>query len=276
MKKFSRRALLTAAPLLTGAALIPQTIGGRVAYPRREPEIINFYTKARAPLDVSSNRLIDVMQSYVDDYLGPVWGVAAKLNWSNQAQPGVFNVVFVDSHQNDVAGALAYHEATNHSDTPPDALVDVEASLENDGTVGISVTHELAEMLVNPGVNNWASPDAWEDQVDANTPATNAQLYALEVCDPVESTNFKIEGVSVSNFVFPAYFEPWRDRGPVDFLGAISKPRQIADGGYQIVRDHEKVTQLTDDGPDGPDEPYRCWRFRKLWNHLRAQGYLVR
>jgi hypothetical protein len=277
MKKFTRRALFTAAaPAIAAAAFIPSSLGGSRPGARRPTEIINFYSTAKAPLDIKPDQLIDVMQTYVDQYLGPVWGVSAKLNWSNKAQDGAWNCVFVDSHQNDVADAIAYHEMNNSANAPPpDALVDIEKALEVDGSVAGAVTHELAEMLVDPGCSYWASPIGFNSQPDKSTPAANSQLYAFEVCDPVQDAHFKIDGVIVSDFVFPAYFEPWRDNGPIDYMGVLSRPGEIADGGYQIVRDHEQLTDLTSDGPDGPDT-YRCYRFKKIWRRLRAQGYKVR
>jgi len=42
---------------------------------------------------------------------------------------------------------------------------------------------------------------------------TDGKIYALEVCDAVESDKlgYEIDGVMVSDFITPAWFEPTRD-----------------------------------------------------------------
>src|SRR5207248_488818 len=61
------------------------------------------------------------------------------------------------------------------------------------------------------------------------------RLWATEVCDPVQAGSYRIEGnglrVPVSNFVLPAYFNPWGHR-PFDHLAALDGPFTIGKGGY--------------------------------------------
>lgn len=273
MELLTRRRLFTlgipAVAVAAAGALVPSTIARHARGAARPPEQINFFQLATTPLDVKPKTLIRALQSYVDDYLFPVWGVRAELHWSNKPQAGVWNVAFVDSDQNDDPDALAYHEFDpTENGGMPYAIVDVEASLESDGTTGIAVSHELAEMLIDPGTNNWAGVGGFDPTGGPNSKPTNTKLFALEICDPVERAYFKIDGVSVSDFVFPAYFEPWRDNSAIDYLGAITSPLQIAPGGYQIVRNHDDISQLVNF-----TQERRCNRFRRIWRGFTGSAY---
>lgn len=67
---------------------------------------------------------------------------------------------------------------------------------------------------------------------------SDGKIYALEVCDAVESDRlgYEIDGVLVSDFITPSWFEPTHaDR--VDFKRRILNPLQLASGGYISVLD---------------------------------------
>jgi hypothetical protein len=61
-------------------------------------------------------------------------------------------------------------------------------------------------------------------------------LYAYEVCDACEADAFSyaISGVSISDFVYPSWFESFRypKSTQFDFRKKISKPFQLLKGGY--------------------------------------------
>jgi hypothetical protein len=89
----------------------------------------------------------------------------------------------------------------------------------------VRLSHELLEMLADPWIN-WCAQ------------GTDGKIYALEVCDAVESDKlgYEIDGVLVSDFTTPAWFEPTRaDR--VDFKRRIAKPLELAAGGYISMLD---------------------------------------
>ena len=63
------------------------------------------------------------------------------------------------------------------------------------------------------------------------------------MCDPVEQVGYGIiiDGieVSVSDFVFPAYFNPQSSlptNAPLNYLNTLTKPFTILPGGYSIQR----------------------------------------
>jgi hypothetical protein len=52
-------------------------------------------------------------------------------------------------------------------------------------------------MLVDPGNNLWCG---------------KGTLYAYEVCDAVEAKHFPVNGLAMSDFVYPAFFEAFHKR----------------------------------------------------------------
>ena len=70
-------------------------------------------------------------------------------------------------------------------------------------------------MLADPWIN-WCAQ------------GSDGKIYALEVCDAVEADElgYEIDGVLVSDFITPSWFEPTRaDR--VDFKRRVRNPLQL-------------------------------------------------
>jgi hypothetical protein len=53
----------------------------------------------------------------------------------------------------------------------------------------------------------------------------------------VEQLTFPVNGISMSDFVYPAYFEAFRKPGSAKFdkMGHVRKPFEILPGGYQSI-----------------------------------------
>ena len=185
-----------------------------------KPKIACF-NKAKTPLGVDFDALLKAMQKYVDNFIAPVWGTPATLVKSNDFVKGAWAMVFLDDADTD--GALAYHDLT--PDGLPQSKVFVKTTLDNGDLVSVSASHELVEMLVDPAINLMTTgPD----------PKT---IYAYESADPVEALSFKINGIPMSDFVYPAYFEDFHKTGSVRFdqMNKVKRPFQILKGGYQII-----------------------------------------
>jgi len=83
---------------------------------------------------------------------------------------------------------------------------------------------------------------------------SDSRIYALEVCDAVEDDRlgYNIDGVLVSDFITPAWFEP-TDADRLDFKRHLSKQLELARGGYISVFDTSSGwTQITAKGEGGP------------------------
>src|SRR5690242_5309100 len=188
------------------------------------------FNKASTPLGVDLDALIAAMQAFVDRYVAPVWGTPARLVKSTGYVTGAWAMVFLDNA--DQPGARAYHDLT--PDGMPQAKVFVKTTLDNHDQVSVSASHELVEMLVDPAINMMTTgPDP-------------KVIYAYESADPVEQLSFKVNGIPMTDFVYPAYFEAFHKASSVKFdqLNKVNRPFQILSGGYQIIFKNEKWSQI--------------------------------
>jgi len=188
------------------------------------------FNQATIDLGVDLDQLIAAMQVYIDKYVAPVWGTPAKLVKSKGFVKGQWAMVFLDNA--DQPGALAYHDLTPSG--LPLSKVFVKTTIKNGELVSVSASHELVEMLVDPAINLMTTgPDP-------------KLIYAYESADPVEALTFKVNGIPMSNFVYPSYFESFHKPNSVQFdqMKAVSKPFQILKDGYQIVFKNGKWSQV--------------------------------
>ena len=188
------------------------------------------FNKASTPLGVDFDALIAAMQVFVDQYVAPVWGTPAKLVKTNGFVKGSWAMVFLDNA--DEPGALAYHDLT--PDGLPQSKVFVKTTLENKDLVSVSASHELVEMLVDPAINLMTTgPDS-------------KTVYAYESADPVEELSFKVNGIPMTDFVYPAYFEAFRKSGSARFdqMRKVKRPFQILAGGYQSIFKNGKWSEV--------------------------------
>jgi hypothetical protein len=197
--------------------------------------------KATLDLGVDFASLISALQKYVDKHLAPVWGTPARLVRATRPRDNAWTMIFVDTaddirnlredlkkifgkHAKEVA---AYHMFKGR----PIALVFVKAvlagisRLSDRDRISLAASHELAEMLVDPGNNLWCEHG-------------KGTLYAYEVCDAVEAKHFPVNGLAMSDFVYPAFFEAFRKRNSVQFdhMKMLKRPFQILKDGYAPVR----------------------------------------
>jgi hypothetical protein len=188
------------------------------------------FNQAKTPLGVGWDELIAALQAYVTAYLHTPWNFSATLVKTKGFLPGAWAMVFVDDA--DVAGALAYHDLT--PDGMPFAKVFVRTTIENGDLVSVSASHELAEMAADAAINLMV------------TGADGSTMYALENADPVEALSFSVNGIPMSNFVHPSYFEAFRKPGSVQFdhMRKVTRPFQILKGGYQIVFSNGQWSQI--------------------------------
>jgi hypothetical protein len=133
-----------------------------------------------------------------------------------------------------VPGAAGFHDETVKGQKR--GFVFTNPTLDNGGTIlrgsnSVSVTysHEMVEMIGDGPCNRWADGPANADGV--------ALDYAIELADPVEGDSYDIDGVAVSNFVYPAWFDEHAPPGSrFDHLGKLTAPFTMTPGGYMITR----------------------------------------
>lgn len=119
----------------------------------------------------------------------------------------------------DVANALGYHDQTVHGQP----FMKVFPLLDKADGVQWPTTasHEILETLKDPNVACCAM-------------SYDGRFWAYEVGDAVEATWYLINGVQVSNFVLPPYFEPVQNMHGLkyDWMNLVTRPLQILPGGY--------------------------------------------
>jgi hypothetical protein len=100
------------------------------------------------------------------------------------------------------------------------------ALVEASETWSVTLSHEILEMIVDPYGNRL---------IAAAHPVHHRQRvkYLVEVCDPCQMMWYPVNGVPVSDFYTPRYFDPVVvDTSRYSFTGALERPLQILDGGY--------------------------------------------
>jgi len=172
---------------------------------------------------------ISAAQIQIDRDFSPIWGLPANLIFVSKNDfipPTAWVLQVLDT--SDQSGALGYHTLTN-TEMPMGKIFAAD-----DAKYGLSwtvtLTHELLEMLGDPYI------DVCVFNQNSNT---TGNLVAMENCDPVEddSMGYLINGILVTDFVLPAFFENNRAPGSTkfDFCGHLTAPFSIGKGGYMSV-----------------------------------------
>jgi hypothetical protein len=179
--------------------------------------------EATEDLGVDFDRLICALQKYLDAHFVPVWGTPARLVKGKKPRRGTWTLMFLDNQDSPKAkrnGWVGLH----HLEGDPFAKVFVKSVLASDEKVSVAASHELAEMLVDPGINLWCA-------------GPKGLLYAYEVCDAVEEVEFRVDGIPMCNFVYPAYFDMSRTPRSVKFdhKKKLNRPFQLLPNGYASV-----------------------------------------
>jgi hypothetical protein len=154
------------------------------------------------------------------------------------------------------AGALGYH--SDDPDGYGGGLIDAfifcqpifgsggvalyDASNPQNVSVSSVLSHEILEMYGDRFANGFSM----------GPQITQGNLYAQELCDPVQDQSYNIvvngNNVSVSNFIFPAWLNPnskLPENAPIDYLNKLTKPFTITSGGYMIVASINNEGQVT-------------------------------
>ena len=75
----------------------------------------------------------------------------------------------------------------------------------------------------------------------------NGEEFALETADATENDSYDVGGVAVSNFLAPAYFNPFAKAtraNKLDHMGVVEAPFTLRPGGYTIRHRGAKDTTV--------------------------------
>jgi hypothetical protein len=156
------------------------------------------------------------LQQQVDNHLAPAWNVRADISVlaAGDVIPQDTMALNIVESLNGPAGVH-----TNFQGQP-------SAEAVNGGQLSITLSHELLEMLVDPSgtrVIQAADLDPYSGGQQVN--------YLVEVCDPCDVYSYDIDGVPVSDFVLPSFYDP-NATGKVDFAGFLARPLTVPLGCY--------------------------------------------
>jgi hypothetical protein len=185
--------------------------------------------KATVDLGVPFDKLTAALQKCYDLYFQPIWGYPVTLYNTKTAKAKDWRLIYFDDA--DAANALGYHDLTKQGQ--PVAKIFVKTTLADNQLVSVTTCHELFEMAIDPIANLWAE-------------AADGREFAYEMCDPVEEDTFLVDKIAMSNFVHPAWFEPFKHPAGTkyDHLGLLKSPFAMTKGGYVIVKTNGKVTEI--------------------------------
>lgn len=173
--------------------------------------------------------LAAALDRQVKEHFAPLWKVSADVRYDTAARDGDWVIgLFRDADQ---PGALGYHDTTPQG--LPLAKIFPLLDLQDGSPLSTTVSHELLEMLGDP-------------YLCLCVQTGDGRFWAYENCDAVEADSYTIDGVSVSNFVTPQYFQPPHDLAgcKLDYMGLVKSPGEVRPGGYMQWNDGKGWQQV--------------------------------
>jgi hypothetical protein len=196
----------------------------------------------------------------------PTYGLEAivwQVNPSgSKVAPGDLVITLMDKDQT-VPGALGYHSEENNGVKFGSILVDPCLQyLGSNPLVSVAqcLSHECCEAAADIACDVWVL-------------GTDNNLWAQEVCDPVESATYTIGDVTVSDFVTPAFFDDDPLAGSeFDHIGVLKSGFAIDKGGYAVLwtPGQAKPHQVTGDQYPDWRKPTKSREFARTKRRLRA------
>lgn len=217
---------------LIGLGAYSLTLPSKTAAPRGT-EVV--YIKNLAPHYMSNaaiERDIPAWEKAANQDFAPVWETPqVEIRLLNGPAPRRA-IVATFQKAGAVSGALAYHTLMRGE---PSITVYTGVGDFYGYSNSVSFTHELFETLADQfvaGANMGVGPYYYVGQ--QARPFPGGALFVNEVADPVEAYQYQLGGAAISDFITPNYFDDGV-QGGLDFMGVLTRPFQIARGGYQIV-----------------------------------------
>lgn len=222
------------AGLAVGLLGVLVTHGLMLHKPAPAPTAETIYVVNKAPQYFSNATIlkdIPAWEKAVNVDFAPVWHTAAvKIELTTRAPR---NGIVVDIVKNGpIQGALAYHTVSNGESK----IVDYAGVNDFYGySNSVSITHELFELLADPNTDalNQGYPATFVYAGHQQAAMPTDSYWLQEVCDPVEAFSYRVDGVSISDFVTPNW---WNDQvaGQYDYMHLIGAPFTLLPGGYAI------------------------------------------
>jgi len=195
--------------------------------------------------EVSTKNLLQAaaaVQKQITRDFTPFWGLRATVDAFEDlpSVPSDYHPVVVFGDPEELMGRLEFAIGEQHAvqlidDFERDRLSGLHlnaftrqpfALVEASDAWSVTLSHEILELIADPFGNRL---------IAAAHPLDPQQRvkYLLEVCDPCQAMWYPVNGVPVSDFYTPRYFDPVAvDRSRYSFTGELELPLQILEGGY--------------------------------------------
>ncbi|HEV8286021.1 MAG TPA: hypothetical protein VGQ09_17050 [Chitinophagaceae bacterium] len=135
--------------------------------------------------------------------------------------------------KSNVDDAIGYHVLNNRGIPFGFVFLDIAEELGEEWSVTLS--HEALELIGDPEVNLPVAGPHPDPSKKRNV------FHWYEMCDAVQTETYKIDGISVSNFILSLYFTGGDEfDGRNDFLGSSLKSFGVNPGDYVGFFDPEK------------------------------------
>ena len=196
---------------------------------KRTLKIVNCSTRTSSTVERAVSAMSDAVAIQLR-HVAAAWG---QVVWKivDDANTAGFEIALFDDDEQQTDD-YGWHFVTDQG--TPYARVFLNPILEHGGrwlhsslSVSATVSHEVCELIGDPAANQWAQ-------------TARGAMYAAELCDPVESDTYAVRirdgtQVSVSDFVYPNWFNPFAQPGSrFDHLRVLTKPFEVAAGGYAM------------------------------------------
>lgn len=209
--------------------------------------------------DATIKRDIPAWQDAINKDFAPAWHTARVrfvFIGRGTAPKGAIAATFVD--KGPVKGALAYHTVSRGV---PAIIVYAGTDDYYGYSNSVSFTHEAEELLADPeiAILNQGHPYPFVTVGAQLLPQGSGTIWANEVSDPVEAFHYERDGVAISDFITPNWFND-EVNGPYDFMQLVQTPFTILKGGYAQYWD-----------------PYQGWVAVTDFRHAGrdANGFLI-
>jgi hypothetical protein len=163
------------------------------------------------------------------NHLAPIWKVDADVIFSQTPPAGAWVCTLVDGGTYATGNPLGIHTVT--ADGTPACTVYAGMVVQNQlGPVSKPLSHEIMEMLVDPYLSSMT--------LAQGNDSNSATVYLREICDPVWAYGYLIDGVTVSDFSYPAF---WLGGFPppgsqLDYMGIATVTLTPTASSYMMVR----------------------------------------
>ncbi len=169
-------------------------------------------------------RVANALNLQVARDLAPLWRVAAVVEAipaADRLDPGVSPVYIVDESESDLGFHVGLHNQPY-------------ARVRAGSTWSLSASHEVLEMIVDPGGNRLVAGPGTRVVGTETIDSAAVVEYLVEVCGPSMDPGgaYLIDGVLVADFCTPQYFDPSGAGGArYSFSGRIARPREVLSNG---------------------------------------------